>query len=330
MQIGDTRILMIEDDKQDVEIIKELLEGRHSFSATLEHRKTLAEGIARLHHHPAFDLILLDLSLTDAHGLEAFQQIQLTFPEMPLIILSGNLDPLQALHLLQHGAQDCLFKGHFDATVLCCSIQFALERQNLRSELREKNESLKKISKELTIANRKLENIAVIDSLTKISNRRRFDTVFMSEWVRLMREGQPLSLILCDVDHFKAYNDTYGHPAGDHCLQQVAHAIKTVAKRPADCVARYGGEEFAVVLPNTDQSGAVHVAEAIRAEIEALHIPHISSSVGHWISLSLGVASVIPKKEIAPSQLIELADQSLYMAKEQGRNCLHFFQPIQM
>lgn len=329
VQISDVRILMIEDDEQDVEIIRELLEGRHSFPAALEHRSSLAEGIARLHHEPAIDLVLLDLSLTDASNLEAFQHIQLVFPEMPLIILSGNLDPSRALYLLQKGAQDCLFKGHFDATILRCSIQFALERQNLWLELREKNKTLEKLSKELKVANHKLEKISAIDSLTHINNRRRFDSIFLAEWIRMMRERQPLSLILCDVDHFKAYNDTYGHPAGDKCLQQVARAISTVAKRSADCVARYGGEEFVVVLPNTDQSGAVHVAEAIRTEIEALSIPHCSSAVSQYVSLSLGVASIVPSKAIAPSQLIELTDQALYMAKKQGRNRTHTMELIQ-
>lgn len=327
MQISDTRILMIEDNEQDVEIIRELLEGSQNFPAALEHRKTLAEGMARLYHQPTFDLVLLDLSLEDAYGLEAFQQLQLKFPEIPLIILSGNLDPLKALQLLQQGAQDCLIKGHFDVTVLCCSIQFALERQYLRLELKEKNEALKKLSKELTTANHELERIAVIDSLTQISNRRRFDTVFMVEWMRLMREEQPLSLILCDIDYFKAYNDTYGHQAGDQCLHQVAQAIARAAKRPADLVARYGGEEFVVVLPKTDPSGAVHVAEAIRAEIEELCIHHRSSSIGPQISLSLGVASMIPNRAIAPSQLIEQADQAMYMAKEQGRNQVQASKP---
>ena len=329
MQISDTRILMIEDDEQDVEIIRELLEGRHSFSTALEHRSSLAGGIARLHQEPSVDLVLLDLSLTDASNLEAFQQIQLDFPEMPLIILSGNLDPSRALYLLQQGAQDCLFKGHFDATILRCSIQFALERQNLWLELREKNKVLEQLSNELKVANHQLEKISAIDSLTHINNRRRFDSIFLAEWIRMMREKQPLSLILCDVDHFKAYNDTYGHPTGDKCLQQVARAISAVAKRSADCVARYGGEEFVVVLPNTDQPGAVHVAEAIRLEIEALNIPHRSSTVSHYVSLSLGVASIIPSKALAPSQLIELTDQALYTAKKQGRNRTHTLELIQ-
>jgi len=229
---------------------------------------------------------------------------------------------MMALSLLRQGAQDCLFKGHFDTTVLCSSIQFALERQNLREELKEKNRILEELSGKLATANQQLEQLTVQDSLTKIWNRRRFDAVLMMEWVRLLRSREPLSLILCDVDYFKAFNDTYGHQAGDRCLYIIAQAIANAIRRPADCVARYGGEEFVVVLPHTDQAGAIHVAETIRTTIEALEIPHRGSLVSEYISLSLGVTSIIPTKDMAPSQLVENADRALYMAKQQGRNRL--------
>lgn len=324
-----TRILMIEDDEQDVEIIRELLKVNLSFLVCLEHSQTLAQGIIKLKCNPAYDIILLDLELPDAKGYEAFHKLQLAFPEVPIIILSGNLDPMMALHLLKQGAQDCLFKGHFDTTVLCCTIQFALERNNLRLELRQKNNTLIKLSQELKLANHKLEQIAIQDGLTQINNRRRFDTVLLSEWIRLMRENQPISLILTDVDCFKAFNDTYGHLAGDQCLLQVAQTITKAVKRPADCVARYGGEEFAVLLPHTDISGALHVAEAIQIEITGLKIPHRSSLVCEHVSLSLGVASVIPCKQVPPSQLIDWADQAMYKAKTQGRNRVCSLDPIQ-
>ena len=136
----------------------------------------------------------------------------------------------------------------------------------------------------------------------------------------MAREQQPLSLILCDVDYFKRYNDTYGHLAGDTCLQRVAGAISRGVKRPADLVARYGGEEFAVVLPNTNALGAVQVAELVRHELNQLMIPHAASAVSKYVSLSLGVSSTIPTQEFSLEQLIAAADKALYEAKEQGRN----------
>nr|WP_235111714.1 MULTISPECIES: EAL domain-containing protein [Acaryochloris] len=317
--MGGTQILMIEDDDQDVEIVRELLDVKHN-SVTLQHSRTLSSGIKLLNEFNTIDVVLLDLSLTDTQGLSTFHRVHQAFPTLPLIILSGNADETIALEAMQEGAQDYLVKGRFNSTLLARTIQYALERQKQQLELQYKNLALQALSEQLEIANHELEHLATFDGLTRVNNRRKFDQVFQAEWQRLMREGRPLSLILCDVDHFKAYNDTHGHPAGDRCLQQVARAIAKVAKRPADCVARYGGEEFVVVLPNTDRSGAVHVAEAIRAEIGALQLPHEASSVGSYISLSFGVASLIPNEDVAPALLIEAADQALYAAKEHGRN----------
>lgn len=165
-----------------------------------------------------------------------------------------------------------------------------------------------------------LEELAVIDDLTQIANRRRFDRYLTTEWRRLAREKQALSLIMCDVDHFKLYNDTYGHQAGDRCLQRVAQALSKVTKRPADLVARYGGEEFVIVLPNTNIQGAKYIAQQIRLQIESLKIPHINSSVDLYITLSFGVATCIPDGKIDVHTLVSAADRGLYQAKELGRN----------
>lgn len=319
MYTGETQILMIEDNDQDVEIVRELLDV-DEHEVTLQHRRTLSTGLTFLQETDSIDLVLLDLSLADAHGLETFHKVHKMFPSIPLVILSGNTDETIAIEAMQDGAQDFLIKGYFNGTLLCRTIRHALERQKQQLELQAKNVALLAISEQLEIANRELEKLATIDGLTRVYNRRQFDSVFQSEWQRLCREEQPLSLILCDVDHFKAYNDTYGHQAGDQCLQQVAQAIAKNVKRPADCVARYGGEEFVVLLPNTDQSGAIHVAEAIRAEVEELRVPHRNSSVSHHVSLSLGVMSLIPTEDVSPSYLIESADRALYSAKHLGRN----------
>jgi diguanylate cyclase (GGDEF)-like protein len=177
---------------------------------------------------------------------------------------------------------------------------------------------------ELEKANQELQRLATLDGLTKVANRRCFDEYFAQEWERLVREKQPLSLILCDVDYFKRYNDYYGHQGGDDCLRQVALAMSRAIKRPADLLARYGGEEFVVILPNTEVEGAVTVAEAIRAEMQQLKMPHAQSDVSEFVTLSLGVSSVIPSQSLAPESLIGTADEALYEAKKQGRNRMVF------
>ncbi|WP_009630645.1 diguanylate cyclase domain-containing protein [Synechocystis sp. PCC 7509] len=169
-------------------------------------------------------------------------------------------------------------------------------------------------------ANQDLKRLAVTDGLTQIANRRQFDEYLNLEWQRLERENETLALIVCDIDYFKLYNDTYGHQAGDECLRVVAKAISRAIKRPADLVARYGGEEFAVVLPHTDELGAIAVAENIAEEIQQSKVVHNTSAVSEYITLSIGIASTIPSSEYAPEVLFAVADKGLYEAKKQGRN----------
>ena len=169
-------------------------------------------------------------------------------------------------------------------------------------------------------ANRELQRLSVLDDLTQVANRRRFDAALSEEWQRLSRDRAPLSLIFCDIDYFKLYNDTYGHQAGDDCLRAVADTISANCQRPGDFVARFGGEEFIVILPNTEAGGAVHLAEDIREDIERLKIPHERSQVSPYITLSLGVSCLLPSAEFSPESLIGAADKALYEAKNQGRN----------
>lgn len=173
---------------------------------------------------------------------------------------------------------------------------------------------------ELEIANHQLERLVTLDALTQIANRRRFDEYLQKEWLRLVREQNPLSLIFCDVDYFKLYNDTYGHPAGDSCLIKIAQRISSAVKRPADLVARYGGEEFVIILPNTDNEGAVKVVEDIQKEMRELELPHICSLVKKYVTLSFGIATILPSHESSPEALIQAADSQLYQAKDKGRN----------
>ena len=172
----------------------------------------------------------------------------------------------------------------------------------------------------LVTANQKLVELANFDSLTKVANRRVFEEYMDRVWRRMAREKAPIALILCDVDYFKRYNDTYGHPAGDRCLQAIANAIKAEVKRPADLVARYGGEEFVVVLPQTDITGGFHVAELIRKRILDLKLVNARSQISEFVTMSLGVASTVPLRDSSWRKLIKIADEALYQAKEEGRD----------
>lgn len=178
----------------------------------------------------------------------------------------------------------------------------------------------KQLELELQTANRELRLLAHLDGLTKIANRRCFDEFLQQVWQRLGRTSQPLSLLMLDVDFFKCYNDVYGHQHGDECLTQIAHTIQKAVSRPTDLAARYGGEEFAVILPETSENGAFKVAELIRNAVLALAIPHEASDTAGYVTVSIGITSLIPVIDFSPDYLIDLADQALYLAKHQGRN----------
>ncbi|MEO0769026.1 MAG: diguanylate cyclase [Cyanobacteria bacterium J06649_4] len=173
---------------------------------------------------------------------------------------------------------------------------------------------------ELLVANRELQKLALSDGLTSLANRRRFDEHLSDEWNRLARDKRPLSLILCDLDHFKRYNDAFGHPAGDRCLIRVARALLSGPQRPADLVARYGGEEFAIILPNTDTHGAWRIAQKIHESIRALQMPHAPETEEPYVTVTMGVSTIIPGHDNTPQMLLQASDLALYYAKQQGRN----------
>lgn len=177
----------------------------------------------------------------------------------------------------------------------------------------------KRAEEHLQSAYRAMETLVVVDALTGIANRRRFDEVLSTEWRRALRDSRKLSLLLIDADHFKRYNDTYGHVRGDSCLKQIAEAALDVVLRPSDLVARYGGEEFAVVLPGTDEAGAKSVAEDICQAVRSRQLPHEGNAPG-IVTVSVGCATIIPQRGKTVQDLIESADQVLYRAKGRGRN----------
>ncbi len=179
---------------------------------------------------------------------------------------------------------------------------------------------VKERTNELQVANERLNELSRVDGLTGIANRRRLDEELDREWKRMMRKKHPLSVVLCDIDHFKLFNDTYGHQQGDICLVNVATAIRDSVNRPGDLAARYGGEEFCIVLPETDAAGACQIAEIVRRNVKALNVEHKSSLVGNVVTLSLGVATIIPDPGSDPSMLLKAADRALYQAKGNGRD----------
>jgi diguanylate cyclase (GGDEF)-like protein/PAS domain S-box-containing protein len=176
-------------------------------------------------------------------------------------------------------------------------------------------------------ANKTLQLLSHMDGLTQVANRRRFDEVLETEWKRANRSNSPLSLIFCDIDYFKLFNDTYGHQAGDDCLRTVARVIRSNLRRSEDFVARYGGEEFILILPNTDAEGAFHLAETVRKSLMHKKIVHNPSPINQYVTMSFGISCIFPDQSTDPEllahmphALVRIADQALYEAKQRGRN----------
>ncbi len=179
----------------------------------------------------------------------------------------------------------------------------------------------KRTEEQLLRLQRELEDLSFRDGLTGVFNRRMFDTVLAREWASAHRNAQPLTLVMIDIDHFKEYNDCYGHLAGDDCLRRVAQTLANTAQRPRDFLARFGGEEFVLILPETDAAAAQTLAERLRSAVVELGIPHAGSSTDPFVTVSLGLGSIIPdSKDDDPHQLLRQVDQLLYRAKRDGRN----------
>jgi len=267
------------------------------------------------------NLILSDQIMPRQNGLDLLKEIRNT-PELsstPVIFLTARSGMEARIEGLDAGADDYISKP-FDERELLARVRNLLRTHAAEQQLTVLNRQLQQQKGQLEKVNLALQYLATYDSLTEVRNRRFFTEHIDTEWRRLAREEAPLSLIMCDIDYFKFYNDTYGHQAGDECLRQVAQVLQKSLKRSADLVARYGGEEFAIVLPNTDIQGAASVAEIICQQVRGLQILHAKSAVSEYVTLSLGVACCIPAPMSQPAALIAIADEALYRAKAAGRD----------
>ena len=265
-----------------------------------------------LSEHP--DLILLDIILPDLDGYEVARQIRLLEPPgewTPIIFLSSMNKDKDIEMGIAAGGDDYLLKP-ISEVVLAAKIR-AMQR------IIQMRQSLLVLTRKLDSANQELKRLTSLDGLTGIPNRRHFDEVLTREWRRAMRQGEELSILMCDIDFFKNFNDTFGHQKGDECLRQVANALADSLDRGGDLLARYGGEEFIAVLPGTTLEGASFIAAQMRQSICQLNISHPETPFGK-VTASFGVASAVAMPETDPLKIVGAADTAMYKAKKAGRN----------
>lgn len=288
-------VLIVDDEKSNLVILAEILKGKYKVVLA----KSGPQAVERAIKQPP-DLILLDIVMPGMNGYQVLYELKNDdrLKDIPVIFISALRDEADEEKGLVLGAVDYISKPFSPAIVLArVNIQIKIVRQI-----------------------KLIEGIALLDGLTEIPNRRNYNERITMEWKRAVREQKPISLLFMDIDYFKKFNDNYGHSQGDEALKAVANAISRAINRPADFAARIGGEEFAVLLPNTHKDGALHKAELIRAEVEALGMPHQFSTVSSVLTISIGGTSCLPDQESSLQEFIDEADKMLYTAKNVGRN----------
>jgi diguanylate cyclase (GGDEF)-like protein len=289
-------ILIVDDLITNIQLLAHALEGEYRVKFATNGQTALA--LANADEKP--DLILLDVMMPDIDGYEVCRLLHET-PEVcdiPVIFVTAKHEPLDQSKGFASGGVDYITKP-FDLPIVRARV-----RTHIKIKLHKEH----------------MEKISSLDELTGIPNRRQLNNILKSEWQRAIRNRAELSLLMIDVDHFKKFNDHYGHIAGDECLINVAKALQKACYRPGDFVARYGGEEFTVILPESNRAGAQHLAERLRAAVEALNISHKNSEVSHHVTISIGGASVLPSLGQNHDILVLAADNALYQAKNTGRN----------
>lgn len=288
-------VLLVDDMIENIEILNNILSDCYRVLFATNGPDALA-----VVQEQSPDLILLDVIMPGMNGHEVCEQLKQDpmAREIPVIFVTAKDQEEDEEIGLQLGAVDYLTKP-VRSSIVKLRVGIHLELKRYRDYL---------------------AALSMTDGLTGIPNRRRFDEFLKTEWLHAVRSRTPLSLVLTDVDHFKAYNDHYGHTAGDQCLKTVAQTLAKGLTRRTDLVARYGGEEFACVLPATDHAGALAIAERLREQVTSQHLDHAHSPTHLFVTVSMGVATLEPDQHIDPHTLIERADQRLYQAKRAGRN----------
>lgn len=311
MESNDTiKVLVVEDSKVTMKVLCNYL-GRMSITPL-----TAETGAAALdiYHREQPDIILLDAQLPDIDGFDVALKIRALekAEDWTAIIFLTSMDKDEDLARgIEVGGDDYLMKP-ISEIVLKAKIR-AMYR------LVEMQRALVDMTQKLNEANVKLQRLSATDGLTGISNRRMYDELAIREWRRCERMNKPLALVMIDVDHFKLFNDKYGHQAGDECLKKVADQVGRAAPRATDLAARYGGEEFVLVLGETDTDGAKWIANRLRQQVSDLNIPHYATESRH-VTISCGVASVVPDDKTTLETLLKSADFALYQAKKTGRD----------
>ncbi len=318
----DIMVMLVDDQAIVGKLVQNMLTEQPDISFHYCHNPELAlEEIKNI--QPT--VILLDLIMPTLNGLELLKKIRLSSDsqDIPVIMLSTEDDPATKVKAFGWGANDYLVKLP-DKIELVARLRYHSKSYIHKLQRDRMFEALQKAQAELEKQNIELLRLSQLDGMTEIANRRYFDECILIEMKRAVRNQQPISVVMIDVDHFKRYNDAYGHLQGDDCLKTVANILKAQTHRPADFVARYGGEEFVLLLPETDLDGATIIAEKIRAAIFAEQIPHQSSLTAAYVSASLGVTGGIPNSHDTPEIWLQQADALLYLAKASGRNQVQF------
>ncbi len=312
------KILVVDDSRSQVMLLSGILRAAGHEDLLTAHDAgealSILEDRMAADGDPGVDLILMDIVMPRMDGIEATKRLKADerFRDIPVIMVTVRDEAASLERALEAGAIDYISKP-VNRLELCARVRSVLR-------LKEETDRRKARERELEALTEKLEQLSNQDGLTAVSNRRRFEEVYAKEWPRARREGMSLSLLMIDIDCFKAYNDTYGHLKGDACLKAVAEAICMALKRPGDFVARYGGEEFVVILPGTDAYGARAIAGEIREHVRGLNMEHASSSVAGVVTVSIGIASVVPRADIDSRALLSASDEALYLAKTNGRD----------
>jgi diguanylate cyclase (GGDEF)-like protein len=289
------RILVVDDAMENIQILHAALQDEHEVLFAMDGPRAL--DIARSQRP---DLILLDAVMPGMDGYAVCKELfaSLETSDIPVIFVTALKSPEDETRALDAGAADFISKP----------VNAAVVRARVRTQLTVKRQR------------DALRALILTDALTGVANRRAFDERLDSEWRRCGRARLAVSLLMVDIDHFKLYNDHYGHQAGDATLVEVARAMQRAAGRSQDLVARYGGEEFAILLPQLDTQGAAGVARRLMQELEMLDLPHAASPTSPRLTVSMGIATMVPDEHSQASSLIQVADAQLYQAKADGRN----------